>query len=315
MDLKASSPLRDVGDDTWAAMLAIAAAAEPAVRRAFLDAIASIRGSINAHAVEVALARQDVNAVVALVPVEQLERALTIAEAKLDPVRAQSFLVGRQTATPFLHAEQLAIHLGDRAALAIEWQHVSPDVLDAIRSNAAKRVTGISDLTRKGLARFLEKSFARGDHPNAIAKEIGNAVGLTLAQSDQVDRVRLALQDENVKPATVAKRVAQLQSRKLKQRGGLIARTETMQAANDGQLASWRTLVGRGLLDDNRFEREWLAIVPSDGRTCPTCESLDGARAPIGGDYAELDARGGPPQHPDCRCVERIVPVDSGSGD
>jgi hypothetical protein len=309
-----AAPVRELDDDTWTALLAIAAAAEPAVRRAFLDAIASIRGSINARAVEAALARQDVNAVLALVPIEQLDVALAAAELNLDPIRADAFLLGRDAAAPLLHAEQLAFHLGDRATLSINWQHVSPNVLEAIRSNAGRRVTGISDLTRKGLARFLEQSFARGEHPNAIAKAIGDAVGLTPAQSDQVDRVRLALQDEDVKPSTIARRVAQLQKRKLKQRGQLIARTETMRAGNDGQLASWRTLVERGLLDDNRYEREWLAIVPSDGRTCPICEGLDGIRAPIGGDYTPEEAKGGAPQHPDCRCTERLVPVASGSG-
>lgn len=314
MERKAASPVRDLDNEDWATLLALAAAAEPAVRRAFIDAIASIRGSINARAVEAALARRDINAVLELVPVEQLEVALVEAEVNLDPVRADAFLLGRESATPFLLQDQLAIHLGERATLSIAWNHISPNVLAAIRANAANRVKGISDLTRRGLARFLEQSFARGEHPNSIAKEIGDMVGLTPAQSDQVDRVRLALQDADAKPATIARRIAQLQKRKLKQRGQLIARTETMRAANDGQLTSWRTLVERGLLDDNRYEREWLAIVPSDGRTCPICESLDGIRAPIGGDYAPAEAKGGAPQHPDCRCTERLVPIASGSG-
>jgi hypothetical protein len=92
-------------------------------------------------------------------------------------------------------------------------------------------------------------------------------------------------------------------------RAELIARTETLQAMNDGQRASWSTLVERGLLDANRFEREWLAIVPSDGRTCPICRiSTASARRSAGNTPGgDTDRR----QHPDCRCTEKVVPIDA----
>jgi len=309
LELKIAYPLRDPGDDYWARLHRLASSAEPGVRREFLQAIKRMQENLDLAAIEAALERNDLNAVIRLVPFSELDDALAEAEAGLETVRSSAFLVGREQAMPFLHAEQLAIHLGSRGSIAIAWRHLSPTVLEAIRTNTATRVTRIAELTRRTISQFVERAFVRGDPHRAIATDIKQIIGLTPAQSDAVDRVRLAMVDEGTRPSVIAKRVERLRAKKVKQRAVTIARHESITAANDGQRASWRILAERGLLDSNAFEREWLAIVPTDGRTCPICKVLDGKRAPIDGDYEPADAKGGPPAHVVCRCTERLVPV------
>lgn len=87
-------------------------------------------------------------------------------------------------------------------------------------------------------------------------------------------------------------------------RAQLIARTEAMIAAHEGQRILWRRAVEDGLLDAD-FKRRW--IFTDDEVGCPQCEALDGQLAEAEGEY-----EGGissPPAHPQCRCTEGLVPA------
>jgi hypothetical protein len=84
-------------------------------------------------------------------------------------------------------------------------------------------------------------------------------------------------------------------------RAELIARTEVMTAANEGQRAAWESAVDAGLLPANAVV-EWIAT--SDA--CDDCLDLDGETRPIDGEYDDSDAGDGPPLHPNCRCTEGI---------
>jgi hypothetical protein len=321
MERKAALPIRAQEDDLWEQLLRIAESGEPAVRAAFLAAIAKMRGRARDRSTEIeaALERGDVDRVLALLYVDELVAALTAAEEALDPFRARAFLIGRDSAKPSLNPLQLAIHLGARTELAITFQHVSADVLAAIRTATATRVQGITAQTTGAIRAMLERAFVSGARSRTIVPELmtelTETIGLTVRQEAAVARYAAALADAET-PASVARQaalVSRYRKTLLKQRASMIARSETMQAMNDGQHASWRTLVERGLLDDSKYEREWVAIVPTDGRTCPICEALDGERAPIGGVYTDPAGEGGdgPINHPDCRCVEKLVPVNA----
>jgi hypothetical protein len=308
LELKIAYPLREPSDDTWKRLHRLASDALPEVRRQFLEAVARMRGKLDMQAVESALARNDIEGVLRLVPFHDLNDALVEVEAHLDTVRSDAFLLGRDAAVPHLHPEQLAIHLGERATLRVTFNHISPTVLESIRTTTGLRIKGITDNTRQAVREIVERAFVAGKHPRTIVKEIQAQVGLTPKQAVAIERLRTELTAAGTPPARVEKTVARAEKKKIKERATMIARTETIQAMNDGQRASWKLLVERGLLDGDAWEREWMAIVPTDGRTCPTCIALDEIRAPIDGDYEPADAKGGPPQHPDCRCTEKLVP-------
>src|SRR5262249_8281632 len=80
-------------------------------------------------------------------------------------------------------------------------------------------------------------------------------------------------------------------------RAALIARTETMTAANEGQSQLWDQAIEDGLLT-GKERQVW--IVTDDDRLCPECEALDGAEAELGGEFPG-DGGDGPPLHPNCR--------------
>jgi SPP1 gp7 family putative phage head morphogenesis protein len=86
-------------------------------------------------------------------------------------------------------------------------------------------------------------------------------------------------------------------------RAGLIARTEVMTAANEGQRIGWDQAVDEGLLSGDET-REWIAT--GDEGVCPICEALNGEHADLHGEYPAPGGEG-PPAHPNCRCTEGII--------
>jgi hypothetical protein len=88
-------------------------------------------------------------------------------------------------------------------------------------------------------------------------------------------------------------------------RAELIARTETMSAANAGQREAWDQAVDKGFLSGDE-KQVW--IVTPDDTLCPICESMDGQKETLGDpfdvDGQEID---GPPAHPNCRCTTGLA--------
>lgn len=84
-------------------------------------------------------------------------------------------------------------------------------------------------------------------------------------------------------------------------RASMIARTETMAAANEGNREGWRQATEVGLLTGDE-RKTWIAT--SDA--CPECQDLDEQETDLEGSYPG-DGEDGPPLHPNCRCTEGIV--------
>lgn len=96
-----------------------------------------------------------------------------------------------------------------------------------------------------------------------------------------------------------------------KTRSRVIARTEVMRAANEGQRLLWEEAVDEGLISEDA-ERIWLfAELPQkNGELCPICESMADQRAGFDEVFTDLDGEeyDQPPAHPSCRCSLGLAP-------
>jgi len=309
----ADAPNRPDAGGSWRALQAIADDAEPGVRRAFLAALRGLRTSLDLRAIEEALLRKDTARVLELVPLADFAKALAAVEPKLAGVRDRALEA---------EATRLATDLGDvapaaaatvRAALGTLGTNgiaeVTGRVRAAIEAQAAARVVDVTDETRRALRDTIQRAYDAGVHTRVMARRIRQEVGLTRRQAEAVSRYRTALAGAKLPPARVDQLVDRYANRLLSERAQTIASTETAQAVNDGQRAGWEDLRERGLVSGDVYEREWLAIIPGGGRTCPRCINLDGTRAPIGGVFTgdEKGPTKGPPLHPRCRCSEVLV--------
>ncbi len=93
-------------------------------------------------------------------------------------------------------------------------------------------------------------------------------------------------------------RLERFRARLIAERAETIARTETVAAANQGQLQAWREAVLRGYLPATAA-KEWT--VTADDRLCPVCAPMSGEIVPLMGLFS--GGVEGPPRHPRCRCA------------
>lgn len=135
------------------------------------------------------------------------------------------------------------------------------------QDHAGSLITDITETTREKIRDLVADGLAEGASVDDLADEIFDLLG-----------------DED--------------------RADLIARTESMSAANEGQRQAWAQAVDDGYLTGDE-QRVWIA---TEG-ACPECEALDGETADLDGEYP--DGSDGPPLHPNCRCTEGLQAAES----
>lgn len=249
--------------------------------------------------VRAAIRARDVERVMQAIPTESLMALATV----LEPVLYRIALAGAQVATnarPTVLTNIIA-RLGTSEGLPVD------QLVSWARGHAAAMVRDVTDETRRAIRQIITEAVHQGRVPRETARLVESVVGLTRRQALAVQRYSDSLRVEQIPYARRQALVERYGNRLLRHRARTIARHETLMAANEGRRSVWVRDIRAGVIDPSRWEREWVAIVPSDGRTCRICVGLDGQRAPINGNYP--DGRSGPPAHVVCRCTETLTRI------
>jgi len=301
----ADTPLRPDADPSWRELHALARTFEPAVRDLFLTAIAALTNADVAAAILRALTLNDPTTALHAIPTETLAPTLAELSAVLESLATDASRLARGRLLgmhlPAGVTAEIAVGLGTMPVLP------TAEIAQWARTYAASLAQDLSDETVRALRSIVGAAVESGQSPARMAKLIEQIVGLNRRQAAALARYRQALVEDGVATWKVERLTGRYAARLLKQRAIAIARSETIAAANMGNLETWRRNVREGVLDPERWVREWLAI--GDPRTCPDCEALDGQRAPIGQPfisptYGEVWA---PALHTNCRCLVALV--------
>lgn len=169
----------------------------------------------------------------------------------------------------------------------------------AALEQGASMVTQISAETEKAIRLVIAQSIKDGIPPYDAANRILPLIGLTSAQAQAVLKYRDQLEANGLNPDKVEEKADEYADQLLESRADAIARTEIMDALNNGQEAAWLQAQDDGVLTEDAT-KEW--ITTPDELTCPDCAPMDGKTVPIGDDFPEGD----PPLHPNCRCTIAI---------
>lgn len=169
----------------------------------------------------------------------------------------------------------------------------------AALDQAARMVTEITDETEKAIRLIIAKSIKQGIPPYDAASHILPLIGLTSAQAQAVIKYREQLEASGLASGKVDSEVDDYADRLLESRADAIARTEIMDALNEGQNAAWLQAQEDGVLTEGAT-KEW--ITTPDELTCEYCAPMDGKTVPIDEEFKEGD----PPLHPNCRCTIAI---------
>lgn len=203
------------------------------------------------------------------------------------------------------------------------FDRVSAEAVAWADAHAADLVTSVTAATREALRLAISRAFTEGIAPREAAKIIKSIVGLRPDQVDAVLNLRQRLLDAAARakggvvrvpgvprgvkvppgglaPDRMSAVLDKYAKRQLRQRALLIARTETIAAANAGQQLQWAQAVKDGLLRGTERQR-W--VVAFDERLCPQCRALHGQSVPLGQSFDSIDGPvAAPPAHPNCRC-------------
>ena len=272
----------------YEAIQAIADRLAPKVRREFLAAVKALQGRISVG--ELARAAERGRLTVQITQaIDRWPAELRNAVAVVNDVFAKS-------------GAAAAAQLSGGLRISTSFDLTNPFALEAARNRTAFLVREITRSTREALQGVIHRAIRDGIAPREAARLIRPLVGLTSRQALSVMDFRRELVEQGLSGDAVRKAAGRYAARLHRARALNIARTETIRASVDGQLALWQQAKADGLLGDTTVKR-WT--VTPDDRLCPRCRKYNGLEVPLDavfqvfGDAAVM----GPPLHPQCRCA------------
>lgn len=190
---------------------------------------------------------------------------------------------------------------------AIEW----------LDTHGAAKVTNITDSTKDSLRVIISRASQEGSDVKRIERLLvslgddvkGPRLGLHRHQQELFEK----LIDETVDvPAFERGRILhQDWQRKMRRRGRLIARTETLTAANEGASDAYKEAVAEDMIDADLYLLEWVTRVI---KVCKRCQAMDGATRELTGGVFTSDGSTGktettenPDLHPGGYCGTRTI--------
>lgn len=307
-------------------ILAVADRLHGRMKKAVLDAIDTMKGSVNLKALADAISANDFNQALAVLGVDTgFARVLQGhgVEAGIKSVRDAIQDVYQAGAKAAIDT------LPEKAALEGSFDLLNPKSIDFLQNYSFDLIQQISEEARGTVRQTLLRAFKEGGHPTQQAREIREAIGLTQNQEKAVDNYRAALENQKyadalqralrdgrydagvlnaqragkaLNQARVDKMVDRYRERYVNYRANTIARTETIRAANAGQQEIWRQAAEQGVIDHETVERVWISS--GDDNTCDECDDLDGETAELGEEF--MPGVFHPPLHPNCRCTTAL---------
>lgn len=194
--------------------------------------------------------------------------------------------------------------IGLQAAFNVQ----NPRVQEWVVTRGGLAITGINDVTRNGIRAVVADGITAGVGIEPMARQLRDLVGLTPRHVRAVLRRERRMAERGLAGKRLERNTAAYARRLVGHRAKMIARTETITARAQGQLAVWEEARDEGLIGVASLKK-WMHS-PAVPR-CPICEEL-GAADPIPIDSVWQSSVLGvpfahPPAHPSCRCSLGLV--------
>ena len=275
----------------------LAARMEPAARRAFLAAVRGAAGVVDIGGLVDAIGSGQIS---------QIEAAAQLGKLSDDLLRQILPVLGRTFALGIAVGAEA---IGAAPGISYGFDLTNPQAIAWVRTHGAALVTEVTDSTRLGIRALVDVAFREGVAPRDLARNIREVIGLHSRQVEAVQHFRARLTAEEVAPEVVDRRAGRYAQAQLRSRAQTIARTETLTASNQGQLALWEAARAQGHLDPATTRRVWLTT-PDDLLDTEICEKMTDVETGLGDPWTLPDGRKVmiPTQsHPRCRCASGLV--------
>ena len=247
---------------------ALLESAEPNIRRAFLAAVAEMRGQLDMEELEALIASGRL--------VDAMERIMEVAEDLAEATNLV-FLTAGQAAAEFLTGAGVA---------RVRFDVSNAGAVQAMRDNRLSLIREYAEEQRRATQAALVEGIAQGLNPRDQARTFRDVVGLTERQAaavmnyrrlltgDESDRrealtrrlrdgrhdrtVQRSIREERpLTPAQIEQMVSRYAARYVKYRAEVIGRTEALRAVHEGNEEGYRQAIEAGRLDAARLVRAW----------------------------------------------------------
>lgn len=180
----------------------------------------------------------------------------------------------------------------------ITFDATNPEAVAWAERNAAKLVRDVTNDARKAVRVAITDGVAGNVPRPEVTKLIRASIGLTERDAAAVMKHQIDLMEKGITPSSAASRAEKYADKLTRARAQTIARTETMKAANEGQMQLWKQAKDAGLLT-GKEKKVWIVADP-----CPICAGLSGEKVGLNEDFS---IGSDPPAHPRCRCTIGLV--------
>ena len=287
---------------------------EPAIRRAFIEAMQDARGAVDLAAVVDALARGDLTGAMQAI---EVSRSFL---APLDHEMARAYYRAGRGVTGLLMASRPR-----GVSVEVRFNPGNPRAAAWLSQHSSTLVREIIDDQRVAVREALQAGMAAGRHPKTVALDVvgrmdrvakqrtGGVIGLTSGQAQWVENARAELasgdparmraylerrlrdrrfdrtvmkairEGKPVSPLDVTKIVSRYSDRMLEYRAKTIALTESLTALSYSQEESARQLLDASGLQPENIERTWIARL--DGHTRDSHVALNEQKVPLDGAF------------------------------
>lgn len=300
-DAIASRRIRGPQLSPYAHLHRLADQARPSVRSIFERAVrytkdqaleAKIEFGIRNRSVELALSAIPWDSIGSVVLKNRMRERLQrlVLESGIASQRSQPRGLDLRLGT---RIDRLGEDLQPPPAPELQFDARNPYAVREAIEKAAALIAEVDEETRQAIRELIADAINRQESPAKIAKRVRQMIGLTTRQQAAI----LKLVDQGEPESVVWREIRKA----LRYRAELIAHTETMRAANQGQQALWESARSVNLLG-SEVRREYVAT--SDSHVCPECEALDGRTYGLHEQiWSKFGLTDTPPIHPACRCV------------
>lgn len=213
--------------------------------------------------------------------------------------------------------------------LAVSFDHLSENVITAIRDLDNTGVSRLQAEVRDTVRAFVENGLRDGDGPLTIARRVRGYVGLSPNMVTAIENLRTELEDgrfadaaeralldkrfnlsklDALSPSARAARIDTIVETYRKafvaHHAETVSRTATLDAYKQGQALAWDQARESGVVPEGaRLTKTWVGVM--DDRERPSHVIMEGEAVPIDDKYSNGQDFPGQGEF-NCRCVSRI---------
>lgn len=230
----------------WKAMHEIADKYLPSLEQVYLDAFEVLRNSINID------------------DIDNIDWEIFRKACDEDYVITSNCLMDAGVQAAYYLSHRLVHKSEDEFVTLIgAFNFRNPKAIQWASDYVANNVIQVETETREAIRVIIEEALKYGGHPYETAKLIKQYIGLTEKQMKGLFNYKNSL-DTTVYTAIEIEKLVNMQFLKfIKMRAETIARTETIDAANQGQLLHWEDMASQGYLDKRFFKKKWFVYINS----------------------------------------------------